>query len=230
MKTRENIVVYVALLVITAIILYIEHLTKIEFLYHLAAIPLDALIVVFIIERFLHSREIQQKRRQLMYIKSYLFRADMRNLFTVNLNAVKSPDVAIPLIKNATLEELKKKRLETNTIEYKSPEIMEPVIMEYVNTQSVWQNFMDLAISYDFEDVFHSMVYIIHFIQDVKIFKEKHPDQLFIHHAMRKPQLMQKTNKVLGDGIRVFLDYVIELKQKQPEMLAEVLSAYEISE
>ena len=230
MKTRENIIIYVALLAATAIILYFEHLTKIEFLYHLAAIPLDALIIVFIIERFLHSREMQQKRRQLMYIKSYLFRADMRNLFIANLNAVKSPDVAIPLIKNATLEELKKKRQEANTIEYKSSEIMEPVIMEYVNTQSVWQNFMDLAISYDFEDVFHNMVYIIHFIQDVKIFKENHPDKLFVHHAMRKQYLMQKTNKVLGDGIRVFLDYVIELKQKQPEMLTEVLSAYELSE
>lgn len=230
MKTKDNIIVYVILLAATVFFLIIEHVTHIEFLLHLAAIPLDALIVVFIIERFLHNKELKQKRRQLMYIKSYLFRSDMRSLFISDINAVKSPAVSIASIRNATLEELKLKRQEANTVEFKSAESMEPVIMEYVQTQPVWQNFMDIAISYDFEDIFHNMVYIIHFIQDVKLFKKRHPEKLFIHEAQHNPRLMQKTNKVLGDGIRSFLDYVIELKQKQPAILDEVLSAYDVIE
>jgi len=132
-------------------------------------------------------------------------------------------------IRNSTLDELKRMREEASTVEYKSPEMMEPIIMEYVNAQPVWQNFMDIAIAQSFEEIFQDMVYILHFIHDVKAFKANNPDKLFIHEAKNNERLMQKVNTVLGDGIRKFLDYVIELKEKQPDMFYEIIADYELS-
>ena len=40
---------------------------------------------------------------------------------------------------------------------------------------------------------------------------------------------MEKVNKVLGDGIQKFLDYIIELKEQQPQMFYELISDYELS-
>lgn len=65
------------------------------------------------------------------------------------------------------------------------------------------------------------------FIEDVKLFKKKNPDQLFIRYAMTQPRLMNKVEKVLGDGIRAFLDYAIQLKEHQPEMFEEVFGSYD---
>ena len=73
------------------------------------------------------------------------------------------------------------------------------------------------------------MVYIMHLICDVKIFKYNHPDKLFIFEAEKKEPLMEKVYTVLGDGIRKFLDYAIELKEKHPSMFANVISDYEFS-
>lgn len=229
MKTRVNVVIYIILVATSALFLFIQHLTHIEFMLHLAAIPLEVLVVVFIVQKFLENRENKEKRKQLMYIKSCLFRSQMRELFIANFNTLEFPSLTMSKIKNSTLDELKKMREDANTIEYKSLEMMEPIIMEYVNAQSVWQNFMDLAISYNFEEIFEDMIYILHFIHDVKLFKANNPDKLFIHEAEKKEWLMQKVKLVLGDGIRKFLDYVIELKEKQPDMFYEVISDYELS-
>ena len=229
MKTRVNVVIYIILVATSALFLFIQHLTHIEFMLHLAAIPLEVLVVVFIVEKFLENRENKEKRKQLMYIKSCLFRSQMRELFIANFNTLEFPSLTMSTIKNSTLDELKKMREDANTIEYKSLEMMEPIIMEYVNAQSVWQNFVDLAISYNFEEIFEDMIYILHFIHDVKLFKANNPDKLFIHEAEKKEWLMQKVKRVLGDGIRKFLDYVIELKEKQPDMFYEVISDYELS-
>jgi hypothetical protein len=130
-------------------------------------------------------------------------------------------------IKNSSLGELRKMRKDAGTIEYESLEKMELVIMEYVKAQYVWQNFMDRAITYDFEDTFHDMIYILNFIQDVKVFKDNNPDKLFIHEAEKDEHMMIKVRKVLGDGIQKFLDYAIELKEKQPDMFNQIISDYE---
>lgn len=110
---------------------------------HLAAIPLEILAGIFIVEEFLEKREKKEKRRMLMFIKSYLFRSEMLNLFITNFDALKFPAITMVRIKNATLEELKQMRKDANTIEYKSREMMEPVIMEYVKAEHVWHNFRE---------------------------------------------------------------------------------------
>ena len=229
MKAKNNILIYVALVIASAIFLIIEHLTHIEFLLHVAAIPLEILIAVFIVNMYLENRQKKERRRQLMHIKSCMFRLEMRNLLIADFLALKSPPLTISKIKGATLPELKKMREDASKIEYKSLEMMEPVILEYVNAQSVWRNFMNIALEFGFEDIFQDMVYILHFISDVKTFQENNPDKMFIHAAAKNELLMQKVMNILGDGIRKYLDYAIELKEKQPDLFNEVISDYELS-
>jgi hypothetical protein len=229
MINKNNFFIYIILLVTPVIILIIEHFTHIEFLLHVAAIPIEVLVAVFIVEMYLQNRQKKERRRQLMHIKSCMFRLEMRNLFITNFLALKAPHFTISGIKTATLHELRKMRELADTIQYKSPEAMESVIMEYIAAQSVWRDFMNLALDYGFDDIFQDMVYILHFISDVKTYKENNPGKLFIHKATENKLLMQKVDKVLGDGIRKYLDYAIELKEKQPELFDEITTDYELA-
>jgi len=229
MKKSSLFYAYIILISASLLFMLLERLTHFEFFLHLAAIPLEVLVAVFIVEKFLEKRESQEKRRQLMFIKSYMFRSEMRSLFLANFEALKSPAITMSRIKNAALDELIQMRKDAETIEYKSLEAMEPVIIEYVMAQNVWKSFMERAITYNFEEIFHDMIYILHFINDISVFKENHPDKLFIHEAAKNELLMRKVRKVLGDGIKKFLDYAIELKQKHPEIFYDVLSDYELS-
>ncbi len=225
----KNAWLYLVLIICSIAFLVIEHYLHVEFLLHLAAIPLEILLGALLVERYLDRKERDDKLRHLMYIKSYVFRAEMRNLFIANFKALKYPAVDMAKLKEASLEELKKIREEAKKIEYKSVEAMEPVIMEYVNSREAFYGFMQRAINCNFESIFQNMIYVLHFIQDVKLFKDNHPDKLFIHEAQRQLVLMEKVTKVLGDGIKVFLDYIIELKIKQPDIMYELLTDYEIS-
>jgi len=224
-----NVLIYLIFIAASAFFLIIQRLTHIEFMFHLAAIPLEVLVAVFIVEKFLERREKREKRRQLMFIKSYMFRSEMRNLFISNFEALKFPSLAMTKIKEATLEELRQAREDANRLEYASPEAMEPVIMEYVRAEHVWHSFKERALTYNFEDIFQDMIYILHFIYDVKLFKERNPDKLLIHEALKREWLMKKVRKVLGDGIQKFLDYAIELKEKEPLMFYDLISDYELS-
>jgi hypothetical protein len=195
MKLAKNIVFYLGLVAASALFLVVEHFTHIEFFLHVAAIPLEVLVAVFIVEKMLESRETKERRRQLMFIKSHMFRTDMRGLFIANFRGLKQPAISMTQIKDASLEDLRKMRREAEAIEYRSPEAVEETIREYV-----------------------------------KAFKERYPDRLFIHEAERNERLMTKVRKVLGDGIQKFLDYAIELKEKQPKVFADLMTDYEISD
>jgi hypothetical protein len=163
-----------------------------------------------------------------MFMKSCMFRLEMRNLFISNFLALKSPPLTLAKIKSATLDELHKMREDANTIEYKSLELMESVIMEYVNAEPVWRNFMNISLEYGFEDIFQDMLYIMHFISDVKTFKATYPDKLFVREAAKNELLMERVMKVLADGIRKYLDYAIELKEKQPALFSQLIADYEL--
>jgi hypothetical protein len=224
---KINLFASIILITLSIIILIIHHVTRLEFLLHLAAIPLEVLLAVFIVEQFLEHRENREKRRQLMYIKSYMFRSEMRDLFVADFAALQSPPVTFEKIRNASLQEMKDFRKRAEIVEYKSLEAMEPLIQEYVRASHVWYSFLERAMTYGFENVFQDMIFIIHFIHTVKSFKEKNPEKPFIHEAAKSEALIRSVMKVLGDGIRSFLDYAIELKEKQPKLFDEVLSDYE---
>lgn len=214
---------------ISLLFLLIEYMTHLEFMFHLSAIPLEILLGVFIVGNFLEKREKKERRRQLMFIKSCVFRSELLNLFIVNFDALKFPSLTMSKIRNATLEEMRQMRKEADTIEYQSPEMMEPVIMEYVKAEQVWHSFKERAITYNFEEIFHDMIFILNFIYDVKAFKNNNPDKLFIYEAEKNILFMEKIKKVLGAGIQKFLDYAIELKEKHPDTFDELISDYELA-
>ena len=229
-RTFKNAGVIVLLLTASAAFLALELITHFEFLLHLAAIPLEILLAVILVERYMENHESRERRRHLMYIKSTMFRSDMRPLFISNFHALKSPALTMARIKAASLDELKAMRAAAAAVEYRSAEAMEPVIMEYVKAERVWQAFMERAIANNFEEVFYRMIDILHFLYDVKLFKENNPDKLFILEAERREPLMRRARKVLHDGILAFLDYAIELKEKTPAMFDEVMADYEMTE
>jgi hypothetical protein len=229
MRKSKTIAFTIALVAASAVFILLQAWTKWDFFWHLAAIPLEILIAVFIVESLLERHEIRAKRHQLMYIKSIMFRSDMRDLFIADYAALKSPALTMKDIRRASIDELRDMRCRADAVEYKSLEAMEPVIEEYVAAEAVWHSFRERAITYNFENIFMDMILILHFIYDVKSFKAKHPRQLFIHEAAKSEEMMKKTLKILSDGIRVFLDYAIELKEKKPALFEEMMADYELS-
>jgi hypothetical protein len=230
MKIRSSIITYVAFVAISAALLVAERITHFEFLYHLAAIPLEVMVAVLIVEKALDKQASREKRRQLMLIKSHLFRSDMRGLFLADFAALKTPPLTLAGIRNAGLPELRDMLRAAGTVEFKSPESVEAAILEYVKAAGVWHAFMERAISFNFESIFNDMIAILHFINDVRIFKETNPDRMFIDEAAKHPTLSARVDSVLGDGIRRFLEYAIELKEKQPAMFEDMMSDYALSE
>ncbi len=230
MRSLTSPWLYAAFIAAAILFIVLERLTHFEFLYHLAAIPIEVMVAVFIVERALEKRESREKRRQLMFIKSHLFRSEMRDLFLADFAALKSPALTMAGIRAASLEELRKMRRAADTVEYKGPEEMETVIMEYVRAERIWRSFMERAIAFNFEEVFQTMISILHFISDVRIYKEHNPDRLFIEEALKDPRMKRRTLDVIGDGIRRFLEYALELKEKQPAMFEEVMGDYALSE
>jgi hypothetical protein len=230
-ETQRNsyLFIVVALLFLSAFFLFLEQITHFEFLLHLAAIPLEILLGGFLVERYLASKEKEKRTRQLMFIKSCLFRSEMRNVFIANFNALIKPSITMSEIRRASLAELKELRHTLHEIEYRSIEDMEPIILEYVNSYEVFYGFMEWAIAHDFENIFEDMIFILHFIHDVKLYKKHNPNSLFIYHARSRPELMDRVYRVLTNGIVKFLDYAIELKEKQPIVFEELLSDYEFS-
>jgi len=220
---------YLGFFAASFLFLVLEHLTHIEFFLHLAAIPLEVLVAVFIVEKLLEKREAKAKRQQLMYIKSYMFRSDMRSLFLTNFAGLKTPEITMAKIKNSSLEELRQMRRQAEVVIYESAETMESIIQEYAKAQPVWLNFMERAITYNFESIFLDMIYIIHFTDDYRTFKDLNPEKLFIHEAMKNEGLMAKVRKILADGIQKFLDFAIELKEKQPQVFQDLMTDFEFS-
>jgi hypothetical protein len=53
-------------------------------------------------------------------------------------------------------------------------------------------------LSFNFEEIFHDMIYILHFICDVKLFKENNPDKLFIYEVGKKGSDDGKDKKGIG--------------------------------
>ncbi len=228
-RLRILLLMFTGLPALSAIFLVLERVTHVEFFLHLAAIPLEILLGAFLVERWMAKKERESKLHQLMHLKSYLFRSEMRNVFIANFKALKRPEISLARIKDAGLDELMAMRAGITGIEYRSIEEMEPVILEYVNARKTFYFFLQWAVDHDFESIFQDMIYILHFIQDVQLFKRNNPDDLFIREAERHPPMMEKVNRILRDGVCKFLDYCIELKVKQPEVLDELLSDYLIS-
>ena len=228
-KFTKKIWLYVCLIFISVFFLFIHWLTHNEFTLHLAAIPIEILFGALLIEKILEKKRKTEQSKRLMHFRCYLFRSRLRNIFLANLNALKFPIVSISKIKNASLEELKQIRKDADHIEYASLDAMETIIEEYVPAYHAFYSFMEWTIIHDIDSGFKDMIYILHFIEEVKQYKHNNPDAPYVYEAQKKRSLMKKVKKVLAEGLFNFLEFLIELKKKEPALFYELLADYEES-
>ncbi len=226
-KFTKKIWLYVCLIFISVFFLFVHWLTHNEFSLHLAAIPIEIMFGALLIERILERKRKAEQSKRLMHFRCYLFRSRLRNIFLANLNALKFPIISISKIKNASLEELKQMRKDANHIEYASLNAMETIITEYIPAYHAFYSFMEWTIIHDIDSGFKNMIYILHFIEEVKLFKHNNPDTPYVNEAQKKRSLMKKVKKVLAEGLINFLEFLIELKKKEPALFYELLADYE---
>ncbi len=227
MKDKLWIILILSLL--AGIFFALDYFFHHHFFLHLAAIPLEIILAVVMVEHFMSLKNEANRKHQLFLIKSYLFRSEMKNLFICNLISLQGPEITISGIRGMTLKELKDLRDNLGDLTYKSHLHLEKIIQEYVKAKNVFQFFLNWAIEHKMEYIFKDMIDILHFIQDVILFNEQNPGELFIQGEKAKPELIEKASRVVREGIERFLDYIIELKQNSPTILDSLLSDYEIS-
>ncbi len=228
-KFTKKVWLYVCLLSTSIFFLFIHWLTHNEFTLHLAAIPIEILFGALLIEKILERKRKTEQSKRLIHYRCYLFRSRLSNIFLANLNALKFPIISISKIKNASMEELKQMRKDANHIEYASLDAMETIIAEYVPAYHAFYSFMEWTIIHDIDSGFENMIYILHFIEEVKQFKHNNPDVPYVYEAQKKRSLMKKVKKVLAEGLFNFLEFLIELKKKEPALFYELLADYEES-
>ncbi len=228
-KFTKKVWLYACLIFISVFFLFVHWLTHNEFTLHLAAIPIEILFGALLIEKILERKRKAEQSKRLMHFRCYLFRSRLRNIFLANLNALKFPIISISKIKNASLAELKQMRKDADHIEYASLDAMETIITEYVPAYHAFYSFMEWTIIHDIDSGFKDMIYILHFIEEVKQFKCNNPDTPYVYEAQKKRSLMKKVKKVLAEGLFNFLEFLIELKKKEPALFYELLADYEES-
>jgi len=226
----SHIIVIVSLPLLSGFFLYLEHVTHYEFLLHAAAIPLEILVGAILVEQYLAVSEKVRRARQLMLIKSCLFRTELRTLYLTNFGALDYPKISLFGISEAGVDQLKAWLLEVDNARYRSSEAMEAVVMEYVNAYPAFNRFLEWAISNDFERIFHDMIMLMHYIHDAQLFKSLHPDEMFISKALENPELMQRTQTVLTDGLKSFLKFCIELKESEPDVFSMLMDDFQASD
>jgi len=228
-RLTKKVWLYACLLFISVFFLIIHRLTHNEFTLHLAAIPIEILFGALLIEKILERKRKTEQSKRLMHFRCYLFRSRLRNIFLANLNALNFPVISISKIKNASLAELKQMRKDADHIEYASLDAMETIITEYVPAYHAFYSFMEWTIIHDIDSGFENMIYILHFIEEVKLFKNNRPDAPYVYEAQKNRSLMKKVKKVLAEGLFNFLEFLIELKKKEPALFYELLADYEES-
>lgn len=229
MNTSTRILLSAGLVLVSGLFILLEGRTGWEFFWHLAAIPLEILFAVLLVEALLEAREVRSRRHQMMLIKSYVFRSELRDLFIANFAALKTPALTLEDIQKASLAQLREFRRRVERIEYQSLDAMEPVVDAYVAAEPVWHAFRERAIAYNFEDTFLDMMAILHFVCDVKNYRARHPGRAFLPEAARRERTMQTAWAVLSDGIRRFLDFAIELKDQKPAIFEKMMRDYRLA-
>jgi hypothetical protein len=232
-STRPDVLSYIlfiiSLLSISLLFLYLEKATHFEFLLHVAAIPLEILAGALLVDRYLAWRERQRRARQLVFIKSCLFRSELRSLYLTNFSALAEPQITLKDIETASEKQLNTWLGQLKDAKYRSHEAMEAVITEYVRAQPVFDRFLQWAIDNDSERIFHDMIMLTHFIHDVSLFKQLHPNTMFMTKAAEDPEVLQRTKTILTDGLEAFLKFCMELKATEPKVFATLIQDYRSS-
>jgi hypothetical protein len=209
--------------------LVIYEVTHIEFLLHLAAIPWEILIAVFVVDMLMRKRESLEKRRRTIAVAITLFGSEMGRFYDSCFHAIRSPLITLSAIANLSIEELKQIRIDSNKIEYGSPEEMELALKECVKIEHIWRSLLESAVANDIEEMYLNTLQILNFVHDVKVYEESHPNEPFIQLAQQDELTLKRVKEVIRKIVRKFLDYAIELKENHPEMLDQFLSELDTS-
>lgn len=229
MLNKDFLPYYVVLITASAILLVIYEISHIDFMLHLAAIPFEIIIGVFIVDMLLRKREIVAKRRRTIAVAITMFGSEMGRFDDACFRAIRSPLITLSTIEHSSIKELKQIRIASDTIEYGSPEEMELAVKECVNIEHVWRSLLESAVAFDIEETYLNTLHILNFVHDVKVFKESHPDEPFIHFAQQDEQILKGVKEVISFTVQKFLDYAIELKENHPDMLHQFLSELDTS-
>lgn len=209
---------------LSAALLYLDTIMHHEFIVHLAAIPIEILFGAIIVERFLASKEKRRRIRHWSFIKSCIMRSKLHGIIIANFSGMERPELALEQIRTASAKELQAMLPQLKSIHYSSLEAMDKVVDEYVAAYQTFYNLMEWAISNDFEDIFHDMIFVLHFIHDVESFHLRNPGKSFVKTIQKNPEKFTKVKKVLTDGIIKFVEYAIELKQTQPDVFYTLIN------
>ncbi|MGD9738224.1 MAG: hypothetical protein AB7O56_02855 [Bauldia sp.] len=219
------IVLSVILALSSALFLYIHHLTHQEFLLHLAAIPLEIMVGALIVDAYLGRRERARRFQQLSYIKGFLFRTEMKNLFVNNFRLLQNENLKLNYLKDCDEEELRKIRADFGELSYRSGADKDTIVDQYVGSVNVFRYFMEWSIHNDADGTFRSMIFLLHFVQDVKTFRELHPERSVADEGY-DDDLRERVEKVLRDNVVSFLDYAIELRRDRPHEFEHLMEDY----
>ena len=209
---------------LSAALLYLDTIMHHEFIVHLAAIPVEILFGAILVERFLATKEKRRRIRHWAFIKSCLMRSKLHGIIITNFSGVEKPALTLEQLRVSSVKELQALLPQLKNIHYSSIDAMDKVVDEYVNAYQTFYNLMEWAISNDFDDIFHDMIFVLHFIHDVESFKLHHPGKSFVASSQEDPEKFTKVKKVLSDGIIKFVEYSIELKQTQPEVFYTLIN------
>jgi len=136
---KDKLLIILFLLLLSGIFFYVsDYVLHHHFFLHLAAIPLEIILAVLVVEHFISHKEKANKKYQLFLIKSYLFRSEMKRLFISNLISLQSPELTINKIRGMTLKELKDLRGNLGDLTYKSHLHLEKVVEEYIKAKNVF--------------------------------------------------------------------------------------------
>ena len=106
---------------------------------------------------------------------------------------------------------------------------METVIEGYVPAYHASYSFMEWTIIHNIDSDFKDIIYILHFIEEVKQYKNSNPDTPYVYEAQKNRSLMKKVKKVLAEGLCDFLGFLIELRKMEPALFYELLADYVVS-
>lgn len=210
----------------SALFLYLHEVTHQEFMLHLAAIPIEILVGALLIDAYLARQERRRRMQQLSYIKGFLFRTEMKALFINNFRSLANEQMKLQVIRSSTEDELRRMRSEFSEPVYRSNADKDAIIDQYVKTASVFRYFMEWSIQNDVESIFHDMIFLLHFIQDVKVFRELYPEQSVFTGDASDEEMREAVDKVLKGNVFSFLDYAIELRRDRPEEFDHLMEDY----
>lgn len=213
----QIITLYVSLVVSALLLLVLEAYTDIVFLLYLAAIPLEVLLAILILERYLKNLEHTKVNQQWVMFKSYIFRVSLKQLYINVIDTYSATGITVESCfdpDDKKLEEIDRKF----SVENIDMSRITPVLSEYIRTEETFVFFLRWAFENGFEEIFNEIGMMLHFIQDLKNFQE--------HHGSLSPEVMEKHDPALVETAKqtcmasahYFIDFIKDISRHHVQL------------